>query len=93
MLDLTNDIRSLSDFKRHTLELLERIRQTGNPLVLTVNGKAEMVVQDAAAYQALVDRVEAMEGIQRGLAAVKAGRTKPGRQVFARLRRKYGIPR
>jgi len=39
------------------------------------------------------DRVEAIEGIQRGLADVKAGRTKPPRQVFARLRRKHGIPR
>jgi predicted transcriptional regulator len=51
------------------------------------------VVQVATAYQALLDRVEAIEGIQRGLADVKAGRTKPARQVFARLRRKHGIPR
>ncbi len=93
MLDLANDIRSLSDFKRNTLELLDRLRKTGHPLVLTVNGKAELVVQDAAAYQALLDRVEAIEGIQRGLAEVKAGRTGPARKVFARLRRKHGIPR
>ena len=93
MLDLANDIRSLSDFKRNTLELVERLWKTGHPLVLTVNGKAELVVQDAAAYQALLDRVETIEGIQRGLADVKAGRTKPARQVFARLRRKHGIPR
>ena len=63
------------------------------PLVLTVNGRAELVVQDAAAYQALLDRVEAIEGIQRGLADVKAGRTRPARKVFARLRRTHGIPR
>ena len=64
-----------------------------HPLVLTMNGRAELVVQDAAAYQALLDRVEAIEGIQRGLADVKAGRTRPARKVFARLRRKHGIPR
>ena len=51
------------------------------------------MVQDAAAYQALLDRVEAIEGIQDGLADVKAGRTKPARQVFDRLRRKHAIPR
>jgi hypothetical protein len=51
------------------------------------------VVQDAAAYQALLDRVEAIEGIQQGLADVKARRTKPAREVFARLRRQHGIPR
>ena len=93
MLDLANDIRSLSDFKRNTVELLDRLRETGGPLVLTVNGKAEVVVQDAAAYQALIDRVETIEGIQRGLADVKAGRTKPAKQVFDRLRRNHGIPR
>ena len=93
MLDLANDIRSLSEFKRNTVDLLERLRKTGHPLVLTINGKAELVVQDAAAYQALLDRVEAIEGIQQGLADVKAGRSKPARQVFARLRRKHGIPR
>lgn len=92
MLDLANDIRSLSDFKRNTVDLLERIRKTGNPMVLTINGKAELVVQAAEAYQALLDRVEAIEGIQRGLADVKAGRTKPASQVFARLRRKHGVP-
>jgi len=93
MLDLANDIRSLSDFKRNTVELLDRLRKTGHPLVLTINGKAELVVQDAEAYQALLDRVEAIEGIQRGLADVKAGRTKPARQAFDRLRRKHSIPR
>ena len=93
MLDLANDIRSLSEFKRNTVDLLDRLRRTGHPLVLTINGKAELVVQDAGAYQALLDRVEAIEGIQRGLADVKAGRTRPARQVFTRLRRKHGIPR
>ncbi|HXW08345.1 MAG TPA: type II toxin-antitoxin system Phd/YefM family antitoxin [Vicinamibacterales bacterium] len=93
MLNLAKDIRSLSDFKRNTVDLLDRLRKTGHPLVLTINGKAELVVQDAEAYQALLDRVEAIEGIQRGLADVKAGHTKPARQVFSRLRRKHGIPR
>ena len=93
MLDLANDIRSLSDFKRNTVDLLDRIRKTGNPMVLTINGKAELVVQDAKPYQALLDRVETLEGIQRGVADVKAGRTRPAQQVFDKMRRKHGIPR
>lgn len=93
MLDLANDIRSLSDFKRKTSELIDRLKKTGHPLVLTINGRAEVVVQDAEAYQDLVDRVETIEALQRGFADVKAGRTKPARDVFERLRRKHGIPR
>ena len=69
MLDLTSDIQSLTDFKRRTSEFIEQIKETGHPLVLTLNGKAELVVQDAASYQKLlaaVDQVEAIEGIRKG---------------------------
>jgi hypothetical protein len=60
---------------------------------LTINGTAEVGVQDAGAYQALLDRVEAIEGIQRGLADVKGGCTKLAPLVFDRLRRDHDIPR
>ena len=93
MLDIANDIRSLSDFKRNISELLQRLKKTGHPLVLTINGKAEVVVQDAEAYHELLERVETIEGIQRGLAEVKAGRTKPAREILSRLRQKHGVPR
>ncbi len=93
MLDIANDIRSLSDFKRKTSELIARLKTTGDPLVLTINGRAEVVVQDAEAYQHLLERVETIEALHRGLADVSAGRTKPARAVFNRLRRKHGIPR
>jgi prevent-host-death family protein len=93
MLDLANDIRSLSDFKRKTSELITRLKSTGDPLVLTINGRAEVVVQDAEAYQDLLDRVETIEALHRGFADVDAGRTKPARAVFNRIRRKHGSPR
>jgi predicted transcriptional regulator len=56
-------------------------------------GRPELVVQDAEAYPELLERVETIEGIQRGLADVKAGRTKPAREVFNRLRPKPGARR
>ncbi len=93
MLDLAHDIRSLSDFKRKTSELLNRLKKTGHPLVLTINGRAELVVQDASAYQQLLERVETVEALQRSFADVNAGRSKPARDVFRRLRRKHGVPR
>ncbi len=69
MLDITKDIDSLTNFKRNTTQYLQRIKESGNPLILTVNGKAEVVVQDAESYQKLlelVDRIQAIEGIQAG---------------------------
>ncbi len=84
------EIGPLTDFKRRTAEHVRRLKSTGRPRVLTVNGKAELVVQDARSYQrllALVDRAEAVAGILEGLEDVKAGRTKPLREAFAEVRR------
>jgi len=95
-LDIGSDIRSLSDFKRNSRGFLEQLRETGNPVVLTVNGKAEVVVQDAASYQKLldyIDMMEALEGIKRGLADVAAGRVTPLEKFEKDFRKKHGIPR
>jgi prevent-host-death family protein len=95
MIDISQDIHSLSDFKRNTNEFLDQMRGSGHPLILTINGKAELVVQDAASYQKLLDRVdelEALEGIKRGLADVEAGRVTPLRQFETEFREKRGLP-
>ena len=97
MFDLQNGIDSLTNFKRQTGEYLERLHETGTPLVLTVNGKAEVVVQDAAAYQRLVDaatardRAATIAAIREGLADVKAGRVKPARAALNALAKKHGF--
>jgi len=90
MLDIKNDIHSVSDFKRNTSDYVRRMKRTGHPLVLTINGRAELVVQDAGSYQkllVLVDRLEAIEGIRRGLEDVKSGRTQPAGRAFDDIRR------
>jgi PHD/YefM family antitoxin component YafN of YafNO toxin-antitoxin module len=65
-------------------------------VVLTVNGKAELVVQDAEAYQQLLElaeRLKVIEGIRRGLDDVKAGRTQPVEEALEEIRREFDIPR
>ncbi|MBN3951539.1 MAG: type II toxin-antitoxin system Phd/YefM family antitoxin [Nostoc sp.] len=94
MLNISRDIHSLSSFKRNTLEFLQQMKQTGKPVVLTVNGKAELVVQDAESYQKLLDalaRLEAIAGIKQGLEDVEAGRTSTLREFEQEMQQKYGI--
>ncbi len=89
---LTRDIHSLSTFKRDTAKLIRQLKKTGQPVVLTVNGKAELVVQDAESYQKLLeakDRMEAIEGINRGLESMNAG--KPAEKFFQELFSEKGI--
>lgn len=98
MFNLETGIDSLTNFKRQTADYLRQLHSSGEPLVLTVNGKAEVVVQDAAAYQRLLDqaskaeREAAVAAIREGLADAEAGRLKPARKALTTLAKKYGIP-
>jgi PHD/YefM family antitoxin component YafN of YafNO toxin-antitoxin module len=65
------DIGSLTDFSRNTKAHLKRLRQTGRPELLTVNGKAEVVVQNASAYQRLIESLEKFERDSRALTLLK----------------------
>jgi PHD/YefM family antitoxin component YafN of YafNO toxin-antitoxin module len=94
MIDLSKDIDSLSNFKRKTPDFLQRMRKSGRPVVLTINGKAELIVQDAASYQQLlelVDRLEAVKGIQRGLEDMAQGKSKPIAKIRQEKKKKYGL--
>jgi prevent-host-death family protein len=88
MLDLTKDIRSLTEFKRNTSEFVENLKQTKHPLVLTVNGKAELVIQDAQSYQELLEAAELLEiikGIKRGIDQMNQGQGKKAEDFFAEM--------
>jgi PHD/YefM family antitoxin component YafN of YafNO toxin-antitoxin module len=88
MLNLTRDINSLSNFKRETPKFLEQMKTTNEPIVLTLNGVAEIVVQSAAAYQTLLDRLdylETRESIRVGLQEIRDGKTVPAMPALAEL--------
>src|SRR6185503_2017935 len=92
---LTRDIQSLSTFKRDTAKIVRQLKKTGQPVVLTVNGKAELVVQDAESYQKLLeaqDRIEAIEGIRRGLESMKRNAGKPAEKFFREFFAEKRIP-
>ncbi len=96
MLDIAKDIQSLSHFKRHTALVMRQIKESGLPVVLTINGKAEVVVQDAEAYQRLLDlaaAADAAEGIRQGLADLGNDRTGEARAIFDEIRAENSIPR
>lgn len=87
MIDVTQDIRTLTDFKRQTNGMIRQIKKSGRPVVLTVKGKAEAVVMDAFTYQRMADRLSAIDGIRRGLAQAKKGQGRKVDEVFDALER------
>lgn len=95
-MDITKDIQPLTTFRNNSVQMMRQLRKTKRPIVLTVNGKPEAVVQDAEAYQRLLDiaaRADEREGIRQGLEDVAKGRTRPAREVFEEFRTRREIPR
>ena len=94
MLDITKDIQSLTTFRRRSGDFMKQLKKSKRPVVLTVKGKAAAIVQDAEAYQRLLDiaaRADSDEGIRQGLDDVAHGRTRPAKEVFDDIRHKHGI--
>ena len=95
MIDL-REVRSVTEFQRNIKEYVGRLKETKTPLVLTVNGRAELVVQDAGSYQALLDRLEQADtvaALRRGLEQAKRGEGIPLEQAEKILREKHGFSR
>ena len=96
MLDIANDIQSLTTFRRRSGDFMKQLKKTKRPVVLTVKGKAAAVVQDAEAYQRLLDiaaRADPEEGLRQGLEDAKKGRVRRAREFFADFEATHGIPR
>jgi prevent-host-death family protein len=96
VLDLTKDIQPLTTFRRRSGQFLKQIKKSKRPVVLTVNGKAAAVVQDAEAYQRLLDiaaRADAREGIRQGLEDARKGRSRPADEFFREFEALHGLSR
>lgn len=82
-------IHALSDFQRNAKKHLARLKKTGLPEVLTVNGKAAAVVQNPEAYVKLAELAhEAREArlLREAIEEAKTGRGRPFREVINELR-------
>ena len=94
MLSLS-EIHPLSEFQRGAKAFLAKLKETKAPMVLTVNGKAAAVVQDAESYQQLLDKIELLEsivGIRKSIEEFDRGEGMPLKEAFQQLQKKYGLP-
>jgi prevent-host-death family protein len=95
VLDITKDIQSLTTFRRRSGDFMKQLKKSKRPVVLTVKGKAAAIVQDAEAYQRLLDiaaHADPREGIRQGLEHAQSGKVRPAREFFDEFEATHGIP-
>ncbi|MCU0549247.1 MAG: type II toxin-antitoxin system Phd/YefM family antitoxin [Leptolyngbya sp. Prado105] len=94
MLD-TRNIYPLTDFQRNAKDFIAQLQNSQKPIILTVNGKAAVVIQDAAAYQDLLDQLElerSASAIRRSIQEAKEGKDIDAASGLNQLKAKHGIP-
>ena len=92
---LAQDIMSLSTFKRDSNKVIRQMKKTKEPVVLTVNGKAAVVVQDAESYRKLLEikeRSEVVEILRQRLASRSRKKGRPAEDFFNEFFAKNNIP-
>ena len=88
-MNITKDISPLTEFKRDSARMIARIKESGRPQILTVNGKPSVVVMDASAWQDMQDQLdyaETIAGIRKGLTQALAGEGTEAGRFFDELK-------
>jgi prevent-host-death family protein len=92
-LNPSEDIRSVTDLKRNTKEILRQVHRTKRPVVLTVNGKADAVLMDTKTYEKHLKAGNMARLLAVGEEDVESGRTRPIRSFLKDFKRARKIPR
>ncbi len=90
----STDITSFTEHRQKLREHFLQVRETGRPLYVTTNGHTDAVVLSPEAFDELVGKAELAEQlatIERGMADVRAGRTRPAKPALKRLAKELGL--
>lgn len=94
-MNIVRDIKSLSEFKKNASKLIKQLQDTRQSIVLTVNGQAVAVLQDAESYQNLIDETQMTESVavlRERLHRLDTGAKRlPADEVFSKIAEKHTV--
>lgn len=82
----SNQIKPISYLKAHAAELIREITESGEPLIVTQNGEAKVVVQDIRKYDQEQETLALLKILALGMREIELGHVYPVDEVFAELR-------
>jgi prevent-host-death family protein len=86
---LDRDIKPVSDFRANAAELIEQVRRSGRPLVLTQRGHSAAVVLGVSEYENLLEEIEVLSDIRTAVQQIDEGKGVSNREAKAELRRRF----
>ena len=92
-ISVVNDIKSVSELKKRTPEVFQQLHRTGRPVIVTVNGRPDVVLLDAAVFERTLKALNLAELLSEGEADIKAGRVRSARAFLKAFKHGKKIPR
>ena len=84
--NITENIKSISDLKNQTQEIFDQIHRTGQPVMVTVNGKPDVVLLDAEVYERTIQALNLRTLLAEAEIDIKKGNTRPARAFLEELK-------
>jgi prevent-host-death family protein len=90
-ISVTEDIRSVSELKRDTKKIFRHLHETGRPVVVTVKGRPDVVLLDAAVYEKRLAEINLSRLLSEGEEDIRHGRIKQAKETIKDIRRRAGL--
>ena len=87
----STQVKPISFLKANAAEVLAKLSERREPLVITQNGEAKAVLQDVASFEATQETLALLKLLALGNQEVAAGRVKPIGEVVSRLKAKKAL--
>lgn len=87
--NLKTDIKPVSEFRANAAELIEQLKSSRRPLVLTQRGHSAAVVLDVAEYERMIEEIELLSDMRQAMQEIQAGQGVSDRDAKAELRRRF----
>ena len=88
---LSNQIRPISYLKAHAAEIIKNLAEQQEPMIITQNGKAKVVIQDIESYEKTQQTMALLKILAIGMRQVEEGKFLPAEKVIKRLRERREV--
>ena len=83
---LSRQIKPISYLKAHAAEIVRKLGEKREPLVITQNGEAKVVIQDIESYEQTQETMALLKILALGARQIEEGKVQPAKDVIKRLR-------
>jgi prevent-host-death family protein len=90
---ITEDIKSASDLKKHMREIFDQLHRTGRPVVVTVNGKPDVVLLDATIFEKKLKVLNLSQLLAEAEEDIRSGRVRSARTFLKSFKHAQKISR